>query len=187
MIWTAASNRQILWNTAFVIIDNLDNAPSALNSFEHQLCKAIQVMRTESQINKRILSENLLAHSGLLHHTAADGNHQLRMCFFQLFQPYNITQRTPLSVIAYTTCVEYHKISLFAAFRRRHPHLRQHAFKRFAVMRIHLASVCNHTIGVRAILQCCEFPHPFFLLSNLFFRKFNSLSSFHSLLIPFIL
>ena len=48
MIWTAASNRQILWNTAFVIIDNLDNAPSALNSFEHQLCKAVQVMRTES-------------------------------------------------------------------------------------------------------------------------------------------
>ena len=136
-------------------------------------------MRAEGQIHKRILLENLLAHPRLLHHAAANADHQFRARLFKFFEPNHIAKRAALGIIANTTGIEDNEIRFFSRGGGRHAHLSQHAFQRFAVMRVHLAAVCHHTIGARSVLQCGKFRHPFLLLCNFLLREFDSLRSFH--------
>ena len=85
VIGAAAADGQILRNTPFVVLNDFDHAAAGLNSLEHQLRKPIQVMRAESQIDERILLQNLFAHTRLLHHAAANADHQFRARLFKFF------------------------------------------------------------------------------------------------------
>ena len=180
VIRAATAHRQIFRNAALVILNHLDHAAAGLHRLEHQLRKTIQIMRAEGQIHKRILLENLFAHPRLLHHAAANADHQLRTCLFQFLEPDHVAQRAPLRIVADAAGVEDDKIRLFSVGGGRHPHLSQHAFQLFTVVRVHLAAVGHHTIGVRAIFQRGECRHPFLLLCNLLFRELDSLRSFHA-------
>ena len=185
VIRAAAAHRQILRNAALVLLNHLDHAAAVLDRLQHQLRKAVQVVRTERHVHKRILPENLLAHALLLHHAAADGDHHLGPGLLELLEPGDVSKRAALRIVADAAGVEDHEIRRLAAFSLRHAHLLQHTGQLLAVVRVHLASVCDHAVGVRAVFNRRKFAHQRFLMRDFLRRQLDGFQSFHqSFLIP---
>ena len=122
-------------------LDGIVLAAAGLHRLEHQLRKTIQIMRTESQIHKRILLENLLAHPRLLHHAAAHAYRKIFSLFcLSAFQLSQSSEETLVSIFSYAASVENHDVCVFS-FRSRHiSFFNQHSCQCFRIMLVHLAA-----------------------------------------------
>ena len=101
----------------------------------------MQIVRTEGDIEERILPQDHLRHARLLDHAAAGAKHEPRILPLEFLQPRHVAQRLALGVIADAAGVEKDQLGLLARGGGRHAHLVHHARENFGIMRVHLAAV----------------------------------------------
>ena len=98
-------------------------------------------MSSENEIDKGIAFSDLFNYSFLLHHTAAEGNYQIRVGLFQSLDRTDIAVDTILCVFTDGTGVVKDKVCLFDIVRKAVAESRKDSLDAFSVRNIALTAV----------------------------------------------
>ena len=94
---------------------------------------------------------------------------ELRERIWNVFYKEEYDYYDTVDYTSYTTGIEDNEIRFFSRGGGRHAHLSQHAFQRFAVMRVHLAAIGHNVVALRGIWHQANLLNILPLLFQLFF------------------
>ena len=122
----------------------------------------------EHQVHKRKGLLDALGNVLLLHHTAAQGDHRVRVLRLIGLERPHVAKHSILCVLPHGAGVKENKLCFVPIVGKRVAHIRQHTLNMFAVRHILLAAVGDHT-GQR-LVRIAALQHRLHLGSVLSFR-----------------